>query len=237
MNAAERSEGVENNSFARKIYFNGEEISLRAKEKALLEILIKMSPICVTRQSIGDKVWNGRFVSDYTINQTINSLRKSINDNERLLIKTKPREGYVIDKEVAALFIYDNELSTEALSVENDISGSRTLSVLASEGVKHIAEKDHEREKRVRRKATRRIFILMSLLVACGMAGVGVSAIRNVTTSETLSLYLDGVKFTFRQGSVEYFINNKIIKCKLLKRTLSDGEIITTTTTQCEATT
>ncbi len=217
----------------KNVYFKGELIALRAKEKCLLEILIKTSPACVSRQKIAEEVWDGRFVSDFTINQTINSLRRKINDNDRLLIKTKPREGYVVDKDIAALFTFDSDIGP-ACEPENQASSeANTLIVIADHPVKNEMLNDHKKSIRARKKLSLRVFVLMSLLLACSMAGVGVGVIREYAKDEINQFYLDGVKFTFHKERIDYQLNKKNVNCHLVRRTLDDGEIIVTNTTLC----
>ncbi|MEL4013200.1 winged helix-turn-helix domain-containing protein [Dryocola clanedunensis] len=84
-------------------------ISLRPKEQILWDILYENSPGIVTRKELCEIVWQGRYVSDFTINQTINALRKKLSDCERTLIVTMPKQGYALDRSL----VTDNRESGE----------------------------------------------------------------------------------------------------------------------------
>ncbi|NDJ59235.1 winged helix-turn-helix transcriptional regulator [Enterobacteriaceae bacterium 4M9] len=238
-----------NDLFLKEVCFNGEQIALRAKEKRLLNVLITASPGCVSRQKIAEDIWDGRFVSDFTINQTINSLRRKINDNDRVLIKTKPKEGYVVDREVAALFTVDEpsskepnaepsrEPKAESIPAESPTDEKNMVFVATDNVAKDDTVNIPKKGMRVQKRLLHRVLILLSLLLACVMAGIGAGAIRDFEKIESnMTLYIDGLKFTFRKGEVEYDIDDKTIKCDLLKKVASDGDIIFTDTTLCKRT-
>ncbi|TCC80859.1 hypothetical protein EY915_13335 [Citrobacter braakii] len=217
----------------KNVYLKGEMIALRAKEKCLLEILLNTSPACISRQKIAEEVWNGRFVSDFTINQTINSLRRKIKDNDRQLIKTKPREGYVIDKDIAALFTFDSDIGPTCEPEDLASSEANALIVITDHSVKHEMLNNHKKSIRAGKKLSLRVIVLMSLLLACSMAGVGVGVIREYSKDEINQFYLDGVKFTFHKERIDYQLNKRNVNCHLVRRTLDDGEIVDTNTTLC----
>jgi len=73
------------------------EALLRPKEYGIWELLSRHSHEAVSRQLMCDEVWGGRYVTDFTINQTINQLRKKIGVMGKDVIITVPRKGYAIN--------------------------------------------------------------------------------------------------------------------------------------------
>ncbi|MCK6262938.1 winged helix-turn-helix domain-containing protein [Vibrio sp. ZSDE26] len=71
-------------------------IRLRAREANLLTALIDSFPEVLSRQSIEDQLWKGSYATNATINQTIKALRFSLEDDQRALIRTIPKQGYVL---------------------------------------------------------------------------------------------------------------------------------------------
>jgi DNA-binding winged helix-turn-helix (wHTH) protein len=62
----------------------------------LLLLLIQNSDRIVSKDELLDKVWEGRIVSDATLNSRISAARKAIGDNgsDQRLIRTSPRRGF-----------------------------------------------------------------------------------------------------------------------------------------------
>lgn len=73
------------------------EITLRPKEHGIWELLSRHNNQVTSRQSMCEEVWGGRYVTDFTINQTINQLRKKIGIMGKEVIITIPRKGYAIN--------------------------------------------------------------------------------------------------------------------------------------------
>ncbi|MGF1721149.1 winged helix-turn-helix domain-containing protein [Vibrio kyushuensis] len=71
-------------------------IRLRAREANLLTALIDSFPDILSRQSIEEQLWKGSYATNATINQTIKALRFSLEDDQRALIRTIPKQGYVL---------------------------------------------------------------------------------------------------------------------------------------------
>jgi DNA-binding winged helix-turn-helix (wHTH) protein len=62
----------------------------------LLRLLIENRERIVTKDELFETVWDGRIVSDATLNSRINAARKAIGDNgtNQRLIRTAPRRGF-----------------------------------------------------------------------------------------------------------------------------------------------
>ncbi|QDI31209.1 hypothetical protein FG170_00430 [Serratia marcescens] len=71
---------------------NNQQIILRNKELKLWHFLIEQSPNVSSRKDLGIHIWEGRYVTDFAINQTINSLRRKIGDASREIIITVPKK-------------------------------------------------------------------------------------------------------------------------------------------------
>lgn len=77
------------------IFNEGDEIHVEPKAIELLQLLAKAEGEVVPRETIMDVVWNGRFVTDYALNNVIASLRKYLSsDDKNKYIITRPKRGY-----------------------------------------------------------------------------------------------------------------------------------------------
>ena len=81
------------------VVINGQSISLKAKEYALLDCLYKHHDTIVKKEVLFDEVWGDTFFSDSTLNVHIRKLREKIeeNPNEPKLIKTVWGTGYILE--------------------------------------------------------------------------------------------------------------------------------------------
>ncbi|MEZ9710818.1 transcriptional regulator [Vibrio breoganii] len=77
---------------------SGEKVALRAREANLLNALIKSFPEVLSRSEIEAQLWKDSYATNATINQTIKSLRFSLKDDERTIIRTIPKQGYLLSK-------------------------------------------------------------------------------------------------------------------------------------------
>lgn len=76
------------------------EITLRPKEYGVWELLSRHSNEVTSRKTMCEEVWGGRYVTDFTINQTINQLRKKIGVMGKEVIITVPRKGYAMNPDL-----------------------------------------------------------------------------------------------------------------------------------------
>ncbi|CAK3909994.1 hypothetical protein BCV39_04830 [Vibrio sp. 10N.286.55.E10] len=84
----------------------GKVIRLRAREANLFTALIDSFPDILSRQSIEEQLWKGSYATNATINQTIKALRFSLDDDQRSLIRTIPKQGYVLSSKPYILESY-----------------------------------------------------------------------------------------------------------------------------------
>ena len=75
---------------------NGDGVPLEPQVYSLLVYLIENRDRVVSKDELIHAVWNGRIVSDATLNSRINSLRRAVGDSGKIqkVIKTYPRRGF-----------------------------------------------------------------------------------------------------------------------------------------------
>lgn len=78
---------------------DGREVSLKAREFALLRCLVENKGSIVTKEQLFEKVWGNEFFSDGTLNVHIRKLREKLekNPNEPEHIKTVWGTGYIFE--------------------------------------------------------------------------------------------------------------------------------------------
>ncbi|MCG9542212.1 winged helix-turn-helix domain-containing protein [Vibrio sp. Isolate33] len=69
---------------------------LIAKESALLNALIKRVPGVLSRENIVQELYENTYATDATINQLVKRLIKAMGDDQRSLIRTTPKQGYLL---------------------------------------------------------------------------------------------------------------------------------------------
>ncbi|MEX3315367.1 winged helix-turn-helix domain-containing protein [Sulfitobacter sp. PS-8MA] len=79
---------------ARVFTRSGRELDLRHQSRQVLAVLAAAMGETVTREALIAKVWSGRSVSDDSVAQCIAEIRRVLNDSEKRIIETVPREGY-----------------------------------------------------------------------------------------------------------------------------------------------
>lgn len=207
---------------SRKIYRDGDEILLRAKEKSMFDVLINSSPEHMSREALCDEVWDGRYVSDFTINQTINSLRKKIGDSDKELIHTIPRKGYAVDMRF---------LEMVHMSASADLrDGADSEPYLKADIAEiNIRRKSH----RIVNKHFRRAVIIIALFLGSAGVGVGVAALKGIYGKSVTRVYVDGGRFDIYEGRVEYKIDGGSIVCKLAKRGAGEEVYVISGETAC----
>jgi len=76
---------------------DGEERALRPKSFAFLRHLVENAGHLVNRDEIMQVVWPGIFVTDDSIAQCIREIRRALNDEAQVLLRTVQRRGYRLD--------------------------------------------------------------------------------------------------------------------------------------------
>ena len=75
---------------------DGEPIEVEPQVFSLLACLIENADRVVSKDELIEMVWDGRIVSDGTLNTRINSVRRAVGDDGKAqaVIKTFPRRGF-----------------------------------------------------------------------------------------------------------------------------------------------
>ena len=77
------------------------DVHIEPKAMEVLQILAQAQGTLVSRDVIMEQVWQGRYVTDYALNNIIASLRKYLDaDNKDKYIVTRPKRGYQLNCEV-----------------------------------------------------------------------------------------------------------------------------------------
>lgn len=74
----------------------GREIALRPQPFRLLKLFLENPGRVIGKEEIIEAVWPSTIVTDESLTQCIKDVRKAIRDNERKLIRTLPRRGYIL---------------------------------------------------------------------------------------------------------------------------------------------
>nr|WP_184280392.1 winged helix-turn-helix domain-containing protein [Serratia fonticola] len=206
------------------LFRGNDEIPLRAKEKDLLSTLIRYAPNYVSREVLCNEVWEGRYVSDFTINQTVNLLRKKMGDTDKTCIVTVPRKGYAISDSVKTNV---TSPSTDVLMVDNPVDNDVSSAIdkpLAPEG---------RRPRLFFQKYSRRAFIMIALFFSAGGIGVGVAAITSMNKNTMSAVYVDGNRFDIYEDRVEYIVAEERVVCELVEGISYEKDRYITDKTAC----
>lgn len=103
----------------------GELSRLRAREASLFYELIKTFPAVLSRSSIEQTLWKDSYATNATINQTVKALRFSLQDVDRTLIRTIPKQGYVLSASPLIDNSYGREVIEEPEKNEQPLSGDQ----------------------------------------------------------------------------------------------------------------
>jgi DNA-binding winged helix-turn-helix (wHTH) protein len=103
----------------------GEAVDVEPQVFSLLACLVENRGRVVSKDELIEMVWDGRIVSDGTLNTRINSVRRAVGDDgkRQAVIKTFPRRGY---RFVAAL---------EGDEVAEDLSRTSAASILSKPSI------------------------------------------------------------------------------------------------------
>lgn len=77
----------------------GEIYPLRNQSLKVIRLLAKHSDTIVSKTTLHEHVWPDVVVTDDSLVQCISELRKALGDKSRTLLRTFPRQGYLLSKE------------------------------------------------------------------------------------------------------------------------------------------
>ncbi len=148
----------------------GEISRLRAREANLFHALIDSFPEVLSRKEIEEQLWKDSYATNATINQTIKALRFSLNDEQRTLIRTIPKQGYVL---ATKPIIVEEELSASCLTEANE-----QASMSASKGQEQSSSTTSKKESSTTLLSLFSVnqwaFVLASGVVAFAMSASGI---------------------------------------------------------------
>jgi len=81
---------------------NGEEVSLRPKSFDVLTYLLKHPGRLVSRDELISAVWPDVIVTDDSLTQCLTEIRRALGDDQREIVRTVPRRGYLFELPVEA---------------------------------------------------------------------------------------------------------------------------------------
>ncbi|MEN1728657.1 MAG: winged helix-turn-helix domain-containing protein [Pseudomonadota bacterium] len=109
----------------------GEMLVLRPKSMAVLIYLIQNAGQLVLKRTLMEAVWGPAEVSDAALNQCIMEIRRVLGDNQRTLIRTLPRRGFVFDANIDTALKTDAKKSNIEYEREFDSVSNRKLQQFA----------------------------------------------------------------------------------------------------------
>jgi len=122
----------------------GESVALQPQAFSLLVFLIKNAERVVSKDEIIETVWQGRIVSDGTLNARINALRRALADDgvSQSVIKTFPRQGFrfvakLADTPAAAK---PEEIQTSAVTTNPSIAVLPFVNISADQEQNYFAD-------------------------------------------------------------------------------------------------
>lgn len=116
----------------------GEEINLRSQSSIVLRHLTKNLGGLVTRDDLIAAVWPNIAVTDDSLTQCISDIRKALGDQNRTILKTVPKRGYILRGEYVATIIPSPGLS-QFNEIEQQYTGTRKVA-LAGIGATETAQ-------------------------------------------------------------------------------------------------
>lgn len=125
---------------------------LRAKECSLLNTLIDQFPQILSRNDIVEKLYSDTYATDATINQLVKRLRQSLDDDNRSLIRTIPKQGYQlaiapinITTEVSPSVVHTQTSNKEEKLTSTTQSNRASLTTESEQWLNHKNERNLER--------------------------------------------------------------------------------------------
>ncbi len=117
---------------------------LRAKESALLNALIEHFPNILSREQIVKELYEGSYATDATINQLVKRLRQALDDHQRSLIRTIPKQGYMLTSAPLPIEIEPVKAHTIPPKYLNGDHGTLNTNDINLEELQRIASGNHQ---------------------------------------------------------------------------------------------
>jgi DNA-binding winged helix-turn-helix (wHTH) protein len=118
----------------RQLLRSGQPVPLEPKAYALLSLLVARRPRTLSRAQIRDVVWPGVFVSESTLNQAVNGIRRALDDDARRprFIRTAHGFGYAFCGEARDSNAGSRDVASGTLRL---VWGDRVFSLTAGENL------------------------------------------------------------------------------------------------------
>jgi DNA-binding winged helix-turn-helix (wHTH) protein len=119
----------------RQLLRGGRPVPLEPKAYELLSLLVKRRPRALSRAQIRDVVWPGVFISESTLNQTVNKIRQALDDDARRprFVRTAHGFGYAFCGQ--ARDTTDQQPRDVPVAQPRLVWGDRVLSLAAGENL------------------------------------------------------------------------------------------------------
>ncbi|MCG7586038.1 winged helix-turn-helix domain-containing protein [Photobacterium sp. OFAV2-7] len=163
---------------------DGAQTQLRIKEAELLKYLCQRYPNVALRTDIAENVWANTYASEFTINQTVNSLRSKLFNQGKALIITVPKRGYKLGVQP------EFHTSIPPLPETNDAGPEITTTAKPETAVPAPSPKKKKKpEIRLSKPMFGLITILASLLIVFGVSFTQQEDIEAVRINNTFILF------------------------------------------------
>jgi TolB-like protein len=96
---------------------NGAIVPLRHQSLKVLGYLCQNAGTIVTKADLNERVWGNTFVTDASLVQCIREIRRALQDNDYAMVKTFPRQGYMIETSLAAMTNRKTDPGTAVVAV------------------------------------------------------------------------------------------------------------------------
>jgi|GEM_PF-3059723 len=83
----------------------GRVITLRAKTADVLNLLIASNQTIVTSERFINSIWDGRYVSENVLKQSISEIRAAFDDGGKEIVRTAPKKGYWLTADINRLSV------------------------------------------------------------------------------------------------------------------------------------
>lgn len=118
-------------SFSQAALFDqsGIQVRLRPQSLRVLQLLAENCLKVVSKETLIETVWPNLFVSDDSLTQCISDIRKALGDRDRRILRTVPKQGYVLH--ATATFDVLNVPSVKAEALNPLVHGPQAMLLFA----------------------------------------------------------------------------------------------------------
>lgn len=183
--------------------------ALRLKEAELLALLCYSYPEVLNRSMIIEELWSASYATDLSVNQLINSVRRKLGPQNKLIVKTVPKVGYKLQIEPIVLSEHyeKSEQNTKLTNMQ-------------------IAHSNVQSKKNVQHKQPKRVLInkFRVLCLAALLAGITYGKYKHNFPFNRLH-QVNGISFTFIPNEAQLEKVNSINKSSLFFVDKIDGDL------------